>query len=83
MDNMMPLFRALPVPLFLCGLVRSIMELLEVSRTAASLAMGADDISSMRWITYSAYLRALDSLFFYAAIAALVAFAAQYEKRAA
>ncbi|WP_170326179.1 hypothetical protein [Ruegeria arenilitoris] len=72
MDNLSPLFKALPIALLLYGLARSLAECFEINLTGSSMAMTGDTEWEMRMLLYAGYLRALDSLFFYAALAGVV-----------
>ncbi len=72
MDNLNPLFKALPIALLAYGLARSLAECFEINLAGTSMAMAGDTEWQMRMLLYTGYLRALDSLFFYAALAGVV-----------
>ncbi|WP_170761116.1 hypothetical protein [Ruegeria lacuscaerulensis] len=72
MDRLEPLFKALPVILLGYGLVRTIGECFEVHLAGAGANMGAETEWQLKVFMYASYIRALDSLLFYAAFAAVV-----------
>ena len=72
MDNLSSLFKALPIALLAYGFARSLAECFEINLAGSSMAMAGDTEWQMRMLVYAGYLRAVDSLFFYAALAGVV-----------
>ncbi|WP_170349607.1 hypothetical protein [Ruegeria atlantica] len=72
MDKLEPLFKTLPIALLAYGFARSLGDCFELNLSGSSIAMPGDTAWEMRMLLIVSYLRALDSLFFYAAFAAVV-----------
>ena len=72
MEKLEPVFKALPIALLIYGLVLAIGESFEVSMSASSMMLEADTEWQLRMALYVAYLRALEPLFFYGSLSAVV-----------
>ncbi|WP_120634826.1 hypothetical protein [Ruegeria sp. EL01] len=72
MDKLEPIFKSLPIALLVYGFARTLGECFEVSMSGSGMAIIGDTEWEMRMLLYIGYMRAMDSLFFYAAMAAVV-----------
>ena len=72
MDKLEPLFKSLPIALLIYGLARTLGECFVLHLAGSAAVIGGDTDWQIRMLHYAGYLRALDSLFFYAAFAAVV-----------
>ncbi|MTH99962.1 hypothetical protein [Roseibium sp. RKSG952] len=72
MDKLEHLFKTLPIVLLAYGVARTLGECFEVRLAGAGPELYGETEWQLRMLIYTAYLRAFDSLFFYAAIAAVV-----------
>ncbi|WP_298935828.1 hypothetical protein [uncultured Ruegeria sp.] len=72
MEKLDSIFKALPIVLLLYGIVQSIGEIFEVSLSSSALRTETDTEWQLRMMLYVSYIRALDAMFFYLALAAVV-----------
>ncbi len=72
MEKLDSIFKALPIVLLLYGIGQSIGEIFEVSLSSSALRTETDTEWQLRMMLYVSYIRALDAMFFYAALAAVV-----------
>jgi hypothetical protein len=77
MRQLLPLFRITPPLLFAYGLVRTFSEIAAL-RTTAEYVIDSSNLTDTRILYIRGLVRCFDSLFFYIALAALVAAANRY-----
>lgn len=79
MDKLLPLFRILPPLLVVYGVVLSFAEIVALRNTAAiGGGIDASMLSELRITYLTGLVRCFDGIFYYFALAALVAAASRY-----